>query len=136
MERVYKPFCKAINLTAGGASTEVVLEDTRGTNLECNFLRVDLAAATDASGFVHVEPSGSNTYYADATVDPSATTTSGSGGFLVRGTGPIEVAFPQAQAARTVFLTNYYDVGVTVLLTYGVKLAFNPLRGKELDQGS
>jgi hypothetical protein len=124
------PFSKAISVTAGAEEINILLTDTNGSSVDCNFIRVD--STTDVgpggSGYFYVRPAG---LYSQGLLDPSGTgTITDEAGAGVASSGPSLGSVTIRTGGRTfssVDIGNAFADTSNFVITYGYEQAVNPL---------
>jgi hypothetical protein len=125
-----KPFCKVFNLSPATASSITFL-DSAGSALMCNYVQVAMIAATSATGYIVVEPSGLST---NPRVPPG-NGASGTLGMIGSVLNPVELMLPNMCGAVTVSGGPNLAANTPVSVTYGVSVSRNGISGFGRNKG-
>ena len=138
MEAQFRPYGLVVSLDETHASS-IVLRDTEGSRLKCNFISVEASGENpDAFFRVAYEPASSVTPMANF-VATSATigTTSGIvGGYSTVNKGVVEFLLADAERPDTIQLQLDEDGACKFFITYGQVKAGNRIRDNERPIGS
>ena len=119
----FRPYTKVMNLSACDPST-VLLTDTAGNDLECNYVTVEAVSGAGSSWFLAV-PSGTNVLHSGAT-QPHASALSGTvnlsgvnGLISSNNGGSVVFGFADYDKTTAIILSQADLTDVTYVISYG-----------------
>ena len=127
---IVKPFSKVINFPVNNQTSTVVLSDTAGNPINCNYIQATIAAGATFAGYVMVTPSGLSTNPAVALGNAA----SGTLGLLGSYADPAELFLGGSDYCSAISL--YCASATPVLLTYGVRTLPNPFKANGRNRGA
>lgn len=117
-----KPFSKVLNFLANNQTSTVVLADTAGNPIKCNYVQATIANTATFAGYVMVTPSGVSTNPVVALGNAA----SGTLGLLGSYADPAELFLGGADYCSAISV--YCASATPVLITYGVRTMPNPFK--------
>ena len=128
MDYAMKPFTKMLSILPGTEETNILLKDTSGNLVDCNYCEITVEHTPLEAGYVYVRPLTLN--YHDGTIDPSGT------GLIKSepGAGALSISAGHKGVIRTVAANSFSSIAigsgftsaVNVLINYGFAHAVNP----------
>lgn len=143
MRQHFRPYTMAVQTAAIGTEETVVLKDTSGNNLECNYISVSMSGDGDArlaTCRVAIDPQGITTPKAnfESAVDSVDTTTSGVTAGTFTASNPTELLLSDKDRVDTIYIQGYEAAtgNAIYFITYGQVSVGNNLRDQERPVGS
>lgn len=140
MREAYRPFTKLVSVT-GGDPVEVVLHDSAGNALECNYIEVvNVSGGSNADYFLVVPEISTSRSYGDMPEASGITLndTSGVVGQLVsNSTGTVTISLNSPDLASKIKISHNGGSSVTAYaINYGVVQVSNNLKDSRSPRGN
>ena len=142
MRQHFRPYTMVVQTASTGTEEVVILRDTSGTPLECNYVSVSVSGDGDArtSQFrIAVAPAGLGTPKANwqSAEDSIGVETSGVPASTFTASTPTELLLSDKDRVSTIYLQAYDPGGnANYFITYGQVSVGNNLRDQERPIGS